>query len=53
MLVVRRVSHGDTAILRDMYPTMTKLLAFFKDNTAAADGLLHPWSTSMVCVCAA
>ena len=38
---------GDEAILRDMYPTMITLLAFYTNNTKATDGLLHPWDSSM------
>jgi len=32
--------------MADMYPTMTRQLAFFQKNINDADGLLHPWTTS-------
>jgi hypothetical protein len=38
---------GDTDILRDMYPTMVKLLDFYTNATHPSDGLLHPWDSSM------
>ena len=38
-------NYGDTSLLKQMYPTMVRLLDFFQNNTHS-DGLLHPWSTS-------
>ena len=38
---------GDVDILENMYPTMTRLLGFYANNTNATVGLLYPWSTSM------
>lgn len=40
---------GDTDILRDMFPTMVKLLKFYSNATHPTDGLLHPWDTSNIC----
>jgi hypothetical protein len=38
---------GDTDILRDMYPTMESLLAFYARNSQS-DGLLHTWGTYLL-----
>ena len=40
-------TYGDTNLLRTMYPTMKRLLAFYTGHTSAEDGLLHPWTSSM------
>jgi alpha-L-rhamnosidase len=40
------VTYGDKTILEDMYQTMVGLVAFFRKKPGA-DGLLHPWTTSM------
>ena len=37
---------GDISMLRDMYPTMVRLLAFYAHHINRQDGLLHPWTTS-------
>jgi hypothetical protein len=38
-------TYGDTGILANMYPSMTKLLQFWAGKRGA-DGLLHPWTDS-------
>eukprot|EP00756_Hemistasia_phaeocysticola_P057794 Hpha_TRINITY_DN34403_c0_g1::TRINITY_DN34403_c0_g1_i1::g.96223::m.96223/K05989/ramA; alpha-L-rhamnosidase len=40
------VNYGDTSLLRSMFPVMERQLAFYAKNTKA-DGLLHPWDSSM------
>ena len=39
-------TYGDTCLLRDMYPTMQKQLAFYRTKTHPSDGLLHAWDSS-------
>eukprot|EP00041_Stephanoeca_diplocostata_P025766 m.682414 g.682414 ORF g.682414 m.682414 type:complete len:931 (+) comp22819_c0_seq4:104-2896(+) len=39
-------TYGDVDILADMYPTMTRLLDFYRQHTHADDGLLHAWDAS-------
>ena len=44
-LTRRYRTYGDTGILANMYPSMTKLLQFWAGKRGA-DGLLHPWTDS-------
>jgi alpha-L-rhamnosidase len=39
-------AYNDTFLLENMYPTMTKQLAFYKNKTYVSDGLLHAWNPS-------